>query len=427
MKNKTKIFVILGVAVFLIAAGVLTFVFWPKDNIKEVYTKAIKDSLGLKKSDSKDDNRYDDKILKMAFEYNDLLEETPKNNKFEFVVDNTKKDATGYILFDMFVEELGKNEQYEMIVEENKVFFTVKDVFEKYYYAEASNEESSNDSTTEVNDDVITNAFEEAFFDVIESGNINKDSKEITINGKKYESTKYSYTFTGNDTYAVIDNAIKKIKEKDKKQYETIVQSIQLDELESLKDLGNLFTYTVYLDDDDNVISANISVNFDFQDQKLNVVFSENQVEGYSRYYISVAGQKLFDLELEKENDKKVELSLSMMGMKMITGELVLESENKMSFSLENTKDLEIDIDIQGTIEVRNDEEVNISVTSIIGEDVKNEMKLIIDVLDEMPKYDVSNSAPMDEMTDEEKELLEKRFGFITQYLQGNSMTPNFD
>lgn len=427
MKNKTKIFIMLGIAVVLIAAGVLTFVFWPKDNIKEVYTKAIKDSLGLKKTDSKDDNRYDDKILKMAFEYNDLLEETPKNNKFEFVVDNTKKDATGYILFDMFVEEIGKNEQYEMIVEENKVFFTVKDVFEKYYYAEASNEESSNDSTSEVNDDVITNAFEEAFFDVIESGNINKDSKEITINGKKYESTKYSYTFTGNDTYAVIDNAIKKIKEKDKKQYETIVQSIQLDELESLKDLGNLFTYTVYLDDDDNVISANISVNFDFQDQKLNVVIAQQSVEEYSRYYISIAGQKLFDLELEKENDKKVELSLSMMGKKMITGEFVLESENKMSFNLENTKDLEVDVDIQGTIEVRNDEEVNISVTSIIGENVNNEIKLIIDVLDEMPKYDVSNNAPMDEMTDEEKELLEKRFGFITQYLQDNSMTPNFD
>lgn len=418
MKNKSKIFIILGIAVILITAGVLTFVFWPEENVKEIYTNAIKESLGLEKDKTSDFNPYDGKILDLTFEYNDISGEIAKNNKGEIIVDDRNEKPIGYILFDFFVEELEKNEQYEMFLENNRVYFKIKDVFDKYYYFDGDVEETNNESSSNFDSKVVLNAFEESFFDVIDGDNIIKDDREITINGKTYNSTKYSYTFTGTDLYTVLDNTFKKIKEKDVDLYENIDKNISLDSLEELKEVGNLFTYT-FLIDNDEVISSSITINLE---QK--ITLTQNKVDGYYRLYLSVDGLTYIDLAVKEENNKEASLVLSMLGQEMITGEFILEADNSISFTLKNTESFGTNVDIQGSVSAdKNNGSFDISVKCEIGENVKNEIKINAKILDEMPKYDLSNSAPFVEITEEELEYINNRFGFITDLF--NKDLPN--
>lgn len=413
MKNKSKIFIILGIAVVLITAGILTFVLWPKENVKEIYTNAIKESLGLEKRETNKTNPYDNKILNMTFEYNDLSGETVKNNKGQLVYDYRSENILAYVLFDFFVDELEKNEQYEMILENNKVYFKIKDVFDKYYYSESDS--NSDDSLSKFDTNAALNAFGESFFDVIDGDNIIKDDREITINGKKYNSTKYSYTFTGSDLYTILNNTFKKIKEKDVDLCEYINKNISMDSLEGLKEIGNLFTYT-FLIDNDEIISSSITINLE---QKISL--TQNKVDGYYRMYVSLEGMTFVDLEGKKVSDKKATLDLSMMGQKMITGEISADSKNSMTFSFKNTETIDVNIDIQGNITFdESNSTFDMLFKFLVGEDVKNEFKFSVNILDEMPSYDISNSEPFEEITEEELEYIENRFSFIWD-LFGNS------
>lgn len=459
MKNKTKIFVMLGIAVVLIAAGVLTLVFWPKEDIKELYTEAVKESLGIGNSESKEEekNIYDGKIVKADFEYNDLSGETPKNNKIELIGDDTKENSVTYLLASIFLEDIGKNEQYEIFIDESdKSYLYIKDVFSKYYYLENSEVDEENEDIPKLDFEMILKALGESFFDVVDGDNIKKADKELTIDGKKYESTKYSYTFTGSDLYSVFDNTFKKIKKEDIKQYDFLVQYFNLKDFESLKDAGNLFTYTVYLDGD-KVISSSLTSHAD-EDLEQNITITKDSLDGYFRFYISSGDSTddstVFDFVVKTESDKKATLSLSVMGMKMITGEFTKESENSISFNIKNTKQCPYNIDIQGDVTLENNkEDGTISITAIIGEDFKyeinysskndglegecsfiysvedkvvNEIKFAVEVLDKMPEFDFSNSAPLQEMTQEEAEYFMNRFSFMFSLIQ-NISSPNYD
>ena len=428
MKKNTKIVVTcIIVAVVLIVAGILTWILWPKKTNKEVYTDAIKESFNIsslvKTSEGKDvKDVLADHIVKLTLEGN-LADEG--NGKVEVYAGKNQ-------LYALLTGGAGSEKvNIEGLLKDEKLYFTIKDVLSKYYYVD-QNDANFNISALDVDSDKITNYLVDSFFEVIDNDNVTKDSEELTINGKTYKTDKYSHPFTGADVQKVVESFVKKLKgdKEFRKQIEELIESlgtnekIDLDEVfdtvikesAALKDLGQLFTYTVYLYKGD-VISTSISISIPSGDQKVPLSLVVNNVEdGGKRFvqaYLSTMGQRMFEATLDQTSETNTDLSVKVMGEKYIEGKITNDKDS-VKVKITGTDKLPVDFDLEMNFKVVDDLNMtgNIKI-SIEGEEIAFDVKT--EEVKALPEIDLSNSAPISEMTDEEKAALESIFGSVSK------------
>ena len=423
MNNKKGVIITIIAAVAVVVVAVaLVLVFWPKKSNKEVFTDAIKESFNFTKALKTEDGEnikdvFADHLIKLTLEANDGKAELYAGNDQFYGLLSGVKD--------------GKNINAEALLKGSKVYFTVKDVLSKYYYAdiEEGSKEMSGAAAINLNSDKLAEYFSDAFFDVIENDNITKDSDEITINGKSYKADKYSHPFTGKDMYKVIESFVSKLKN-DKElrgQLEAILTSagseekINLDEamsmlLESaasIKEMGNLFTYTIYVYDGE-AISQNITLSLDMNGMQIPMSIVIENVEENDRVfyqmYLSAMGQKVYCLVVNQTSDSNIDLSISAMNQNLIEGKIT-KTDKKFTFKINNTENLPMEFNI----------EMNFNIIDNLGLDgtieyefdgEKGSIKIKSEEVKSIPEVDVSNSAPYEEMTDAEKQALEELFDF---------------
>ncbi len=430
MKNK-KTLIISIVAVLVVAVAVLlTVLLWPKKTNKQVYADAVKDSFSFvtekdgfaaaKIAEVQD--ILENKIIKV------VLEDKANNlGKFEIYAG----DETFYGIINAVVE--GKKVLADGLFKDNKLYFKVDNALEDYYYIEADELTSGPVNGYDVNieqfnlDLNVQKLMEygiDSLLSSIKSKNVEKDSSSVTVNNKKYDADKYTYTYTGEDLYDAVKEFVSKVKNDDElysqiaKLYEQAGESeYSLDqvfdefvkEAEELKQGGDLLTYTIYVKGG-NVISTQIT------SPQLPVVLVIDTLEDeFFELYVSAMGRKYVDLTAVIDGDT-TKFTVDVAEEEICNGEF---NKTKKGFdfviNITGSDQVPINGKIEGDFESKGDFDLDGTIKYNISQDrttgVNGEFHIKAEEVDSMPKIDVSNAKHYEEMSDTERKALEDTFG----------------
>ena len=419
MKNKKLLFAIIG-AVLVVAGVLCVFLLWPKKSKKEIYLEAMKKSLGFDLSQVEEKVDYE--------KLKDMIQHTTAEGTItaEGQAINVKADlytTLEKIYLNLVLSDNEKNADIDMLFKDNKMYFTVKDMLEKYYIYEDYGSALPSESIPSLNYEKLGKIFKDNFTEAIESKRIEVSDSDKIIKDVEYSTKKYLYTFTGTDAYNMLVNVIKDIKD-DKELYDQLKSMIPTNgamdfdalleqgekELEVLKDINDLLSYTVYLKGDEVIsteIVAYIPTSMAGKKASVPVTIVINNIDKYYQAYLSAVGFRMFEFVADGVAGK---LSLQYMGEEVINGTI---SDNKVT--IKNASQLIPDFEMSMDIDKTN-----------------NVVKLVLDALGikgeftikgyentkEFPNIDVSGAVPYTEATGKDKEILDQMFAQKDQFVE---------
>ena len=419
MKNKKLLFAIIG-AVLVVAGVLCVFLLWPKKSKKEIYLEAMKKSLGFDLSQVEEKVDYE--------KLKDMIQHTTAEGTItaEGKAINVKADlytTLEKIYLNLVLSDNEKNADIDMLFKDNKMYFTVKDMLEKYYIYEDYGSALPSESIPSLNYEKLGKIFKDNFTEAIESKRIEVSDSDKIIKDVEYSTKKYLYTFTGTDAYNMLVNVIKDIKD-DKELYDQLKSMIPTNgamdfdalleqgekELEVLKDINDLLSYTVYLKGDEVIsteIVAYIPTSMAGKKASVPVTIVINSIDKYYQAYLSAVGFRMFEFVADGVAGK---LSLQYMGEEVINGTI---SDNKVT--IKNASQLIPDFEMSMDIDKTN-----------------NVVKLVLDALGikgeftikgyentkEFPNIDVSGAVPYTEATGKDKEILDQMFAQKDQFVE---------
>ena len=419
MKNKKLLFAIIG-AVLVVAGVLCVFLLWPKKSKKEIYLEAMKKSLGFDLSQVEEKVDYE--------KLKDMIQHTTAEGSItaEGQAINVKADlytTLEKIYLNLVLSDNEKNADIDMLFKDNKMYFTVKDMLEKYYIYEDYGSALPSESIPSLNYEKLGKIFKDNFTEAIESKRIEVSNSDKIIKDVEYSTKKYLYTFTGTDAYNMLVNVVKDIKD-DKELYDQLKSMIKVNgamdfdalleqgikELEELKDINELLSYTVYLKGDEVIsteIVAYIPTSMAGKKASVPVTIVINNIDKYYQAYLSAVGFRMFEFVADGVAGK---LSLQYMGEEVINGTI---SDNKVT--IKNASQLIPDFEMSMDIDKTN-----------------NVVKLVLDALGikgeftikgyentkEFPNIDVSGAVPYTEATGKDKEILDQMFAQKDQFVE---------
>lgn len=451
MKSKKGLIIGLVSVVVIAIAVVLVIFLWPKGNDKkEVYTSAIRNSLSVRRvtkkfdvagSTEKIEKILENHIVKIVFEGSTTGKESETGNMELYA----EKDHY-YFLIDAIVN--GESRYLSGVVQDNKVYMYIKDIFTKWYYYdldEIMDESNGFDMEAYAEYSKYVEKMEDylfdSFADVISSKKLEDEKADVTINGKKYSATKYAYTFTGTDVYELIKTFVGKVRN-DKEitsQLSELLQSVDLkqnitlnemfdvivNQSESFKQLEKVFTYTIYLNGDDEVISTAVSIDIPIGSGSISAALVINSLEEngkhYAQIYATAMGQRILEIVLNQVDDKNIEIIVGSRGQDMLTGKITTTDKN-VKFKMTATKNYPGEFDFEINLNFVSELEMNGTYTFNIGGN-KGNYNIKMEEIDEFPQVDLSNSAPHSEMTEEELQALEDFAKGESNFFASDSLT----
>ncbi len=419
MKKNKMLFIIPAVVCAIIVVAVLVILLLPKKSEKEILTDSIKQSLGVTKiQELIDDSDYKDF-------FNDGVFHVNIDGKVKADGEEGKISLDGYVGKEQLyflLDAAAKNKlNLEALMKDNKLYFNAKDITDKFYYEDLEKEvdlEQFNELaklTEDVNLDTekLFELLSDSLENVINSEKIETESETKTINGKDYSTKSYSYDFTGEDLYNGLTSFVKKVKEdKDlNKQLGELLEKFELpyeindlldqltEELKQLTEIKKLFTYKAYVKGNDT-ISSEFSIVIPEQNIPLKLVV--NNVDDYFQVYASVLGQKLLDLVMDKGNEK---FSLSVQGTEILTGKI---SDDYIE--IHNSDVIPTDFTIKLTIKEKDKDTFKGNLKLVI-DDVDVDFDIVSEKAKDLPKVDVSDAEPYENMPESVKEKFQEIFG----------------
>ena len=437
---KKKGFIITAIiGIVLLIVGITLLLLLPKKSNKELYADAIQRSLGLKTNKAVEEN-VEDSVGDAIEEIKDLIGD--KYYKVSITGTSTQDEASFTKTDEVFY--FGKDQIYinakdnvndvinklEILLKDNRLYFNYENLLDHIYYIDKIDEFFKGAAT---GDETITKVAQyliDAFDEAIKNDEVKVDSSELTINGNKYNTKSYGYTFTGNDLYDVITKFVDKVKKDDtvyKKVNELIKESGGAQEItqaefnqmldqvveyaKEVKSLGNLLNYTVYLYKDE-VISRQISINISTGQGLIPVSLVDYTVEGYYKAAVATMGYEMFALELKKQDETRTNISFTSMAQELLKGYFKNDS-NSIELKLEGVEETMNNTFFYFTFD-KKDATGSIKMES---DSSKAEYEYSIEEVDEIPEMDVTGSLPFEEMTESDKEKIQK---FASMFMPSN-------
>ena len=436
MKNKKGLIAVLIIGLVLIIAGILVFFLIPKKSNSELYTDALKKSLGLVSNES----GIEEKIK-------EIQTKLEKNNYKLTLNSEQTQDEAGYkrsediIYFGdkklYFVETVSQNDVtsvFEGMIKDNRFYIKIKDYLKNVYYTDKLNDfikEIKGNSDNYEALDKIEDYLVDAFLESIKNKEVTIGSSDLKINGSTYKTKLYSYTFTGETLRDIIVNFCEKLKD-DKDFYKTLNTLLKssgaiqekmnlnkeavdaiLDQLifsaDELKSMGKILTYSIYMYKDEPIGVIVSSNNKDdlATIEYYNVVNDDKQYIKFSSYSNSDEEVTVVFDEKTKDNG---EISITMNKKEVIKGYLKNNDEN-YELKLYGVEDedsyllININKDRSGSIRIVSDK-ANIS------------YNYKLEQVDEIPEMDVTNSVPFDEMPEDDYNRFQALVGSVLQMFQ---------
>ncbi len=434
MKNKKVVIISCIVGAIAIVAGILLIVLTSsKKSNKELFTEAVGKSLGFVTNTEDVANAAESTIKEVHDKIsNQIYKLTLTGNVTNGEACFSKLDGTMYVGQDQFYVTTSINQNdtlynLEGVLKDEKFYFYVKDVLSKFYYIEnLADVVGSTDDSKIINK--IFDYLVESFDETIVEENVKTDTVELTINGKTYKTDQYGYTFSRNSLYPMITKFANKVKNDsdilaylNKSLKDNDVSGLEvnseiskeefgqmIDELlkyaEEVKTLGNIFSYNVYMYDDE-VVSRQITVNIPSEQGNVPIKIADFKVtengKGYYKLSVSAMGMEVGCLEVKQLNDNEANISVTSMGQELMKGSVVNNS-NGIKVTLTSTDEYS---NFSFELLINNDGTGSLVMNS---EEQKMTMNYKVEAVDKIPEVDLANSEPYSEMPEEEKAALQE-------------------
>ena len=439
MKNKKGLIIAIVIGLILIIAGVLLLFLLPKKSKSQMYVDAITKSLGL---ESSHDNKIEEELKE--------IEKKLEKNNYKLTI-NTKEtqDEAGYKYVEdiiyvgnkkMYLKETATANAltyvYEAMLKDNKFYLGAKDLLDNVYYLDKIDEMLGSTNKDDDSFDKMAGYIEDALVDSIKNKDVTVGSSELKVNGSTYNTTLYSYTFTGETLYDIVVNLAESLK-KDKDFYKilntivkesgtaggsfTITKEVAdalLDQIiasaGSLKKMGKVLSYSVYMYDDEP-IGIMASVYSDEQPLTIEYYEVEKNDKGYIKLTASTAGNEIFSFEYNEKTKGNSDITVSTNKKEIVKGYLK-ENNGNYEFKLYGTEDdskyilITVNSDRTGTIQIVSDLANRVS-------DFK------LEKVDEIPEMDVTNSVSLDDITESDYEKLLTLAGLSLQMFRNEGDT----
>lgn len=462
MKKKVKNILVIGlliIGVIAICVGVF-FLIMPSD--KDVFTDALKQNVNNIKD------------MSMVGSDSEGIFTLKKDLKVKLSTD-TKLTAgdnfgslDGELYVDSYLKEIygnltttgsgDKNFSIEAVLKDSKLYHKIKDVYSKFYYTDIDLSSLTGGTTVNTNVDtmVVFDYLQEAISKQLDKVEITKEDKTLTLDGDSINTKKYSAAFTEKDLYEILKNTLDKVND-NKDLREALASTFaeldtefnfgevinQLDELIKNADTEKtLLTYSICLDGK-KVISNDFAISMEVEGTKATIRLVINSYENKNGFdnldlYVSAMGIKIVNLEVRGKSEIKSEFSLNIANTFDISG-TVESTDTKFDLSIkaymteggalfgsdESGEKQEVFSMNLSSLEVAKDKEydVNLELNMNIDDEefnIKSTNKLV--VVDKIPEIDLSDSAEISEMTEEEKKVYDSLFGGLSNELP--SLTP---
>jgi hypothetical protein len=428
MKNKKTIIITVIAVLFVAVAVLLTVLLWPKKTNKQLYTDAVKESFGFV---TERDGYAAEKIATLQDVLtNKIIKVIIEDKAGDFgKIELYSSDGTFYGILKNVVN--GKNVVADAFFSDNKLYFKIDDVLNDYYYITADDLEYNGnfnlpldsldglDLDFDLNVQKLVDYLIDSLLSSVNNKNVEKDSSSLTINNKKYDTERLSYTYTGEDLYNALKEFVEEIKDDDElysqlsKLYSSMgennysfdeVLNQLVKELEDLKQTGELFTYTVYTKGGD-VLSTQITTPM----LPVSLVYNSVEDEFYE-FYVDSMGKKYIDCTAVVDGDT-TKFNVLVQDEKIADGEL---KKVKDGFTLVLNIKGSSDVPVNGKLEAEFESTGDYSFEGTVkynfkseGETVSGEFDIEAEEVDSMPKVNISNAKPYEEMSNSEKQAME--------------------
>lgn len=429
MKNKKGLIAAIIIGVVLIITGILLIILLPKKSNKELYADALKKSLGLVSDENSIEGlveKFQEKIEKSNYKLTidvDVKQAEAGSSKIKEILYFGNKKA--YLTSSLSAYDQTMN--MEAMLKDDKLYFNLKDILSKKYYIDKIGEmidaSNANDPFMEKFSEYIV----DSFLDSINSKEVVTKEEKLTINGTAYNATVYGYTFTGetlsdfvvelankikkdNDFYKGLNSFLEKnsgmIEGMDKMSFTKEMLDALMDQLiasaDQLKSIGNLASYTVYMNNDDVIgVKAELLVGEKPSTFECYEVIKDEK--SYGEIIVSEGNKESFKLVLDEKTKGNGDLLISVNGEEVVKG-YVKESNNNYEIKLYGAKNnpegyilMNINNDYSGTIKIVSD-------SSGVG-NLTLDYKL--EKVDTIPEMDITGSVSIEDMTESDKQILE--------------------
>ncbi len=183
---------------------------------------------------------------------------------------------------------------------------------------------------------------------------------------------------------------------------------IVLQQAEPLKQFGDLFTYTLYLDGDE-IISKVAAINIEFGEQSIPVSLTINSVKSFEEVYVSMMGQKMYEFTIKETSENNADISIKMLGQEIASGKIV-KTDNSLTVTINGNESVGVKFKFEAKINKVSEYQVE-GIITLESENSHASYRIKTEEVNEMPSFDISNSAPIEEITAEEKEALKAVLG----------------
>ena len=429
MKNKKGLIIFSIIGTVLVVAGILLFIFLPKKSNKELYISALKKSLGFVSGEE----------VSAESSFKAIQEKLEKSNYKLTINSESRQDEAGYSK-SQSVLYFGKDKAYfkgskeendltyviESMFKNDKLYFNIKDVLENIYYIDKISEymNSSDDSFS----NKIAEYMCDAFVDALNSKDVTIGYSDKKINDVTYKTTLHSYSFTGETLYDFVVSFVKNLQD-DKEIYKEIGKYVaesgvlgdfkdmkltrdQVNEMlnevikgaESLKQLGSLALYNIYMYNDEPICTEIIITG---QDAPTITLYNINDNDKqYVQLLVSNSYSEMFNFVYNEKIKGTGEISVYQDGKQIIEG-YIKEDNGSYEIKLNGVGDtadnyilLTMKDDNSGTIKIVSDTN-NINVT------------YKVEKVDEIPEMDVKGSKPYEEITPSDESKIQEIFGMF--------------
>jgi hypothetical protein len=211
-----------------------------------------------------------------------------------------------------------------------------------------------------------------------------------------------------------------------------------MEEIKSVKNMGELLKHSVYTYKDESIKTeievimpqadysngeadsfkqSNENVQVEKQTMTLYIEDVEDNDLAYAKIALSSSGIDMFSFVINQSNKTSYDLKASMLSQEILTGKMTVDGDN-FTLDIKTTETSPVAVNMNLSISG------NTGTIVVDSDTAKLKADFTFEKVEEMPNVDVSNSAPYTEMTDEEKELLEKSFD-LSGIIPGNDDNNN--
>ncbi len=442
--------IIVGIAA--LAVGVY-FMILPTD--KEVFSNSLKESFNDVKSLTfkSNDNFFgffnSEEGESFRLTTNTIVNDGTEN--FTFSGDLYSKLNDAYAKLSLKEQNSDDDLEIEILKKADKIYHKLNNVYSRFYYTELENSININNYKM-VDMSVIFDYFTDAIIEHVDDDNLSKEDKDLTLSGESYNTKRYTATFTQKDFLEILKDTLNKCKD-NQELYESINEMLEMlkqsdnsisdssitsgldlsnfdDVINEADDKEKFFTYSVSVYNG-KTISNEIAFFIKSEESDVTIRVTLNSYEnknGYNNFemYVSMMGFKVIGFEMEGTSDTKSNISMYIMDGFNISGtcelsddlfglDLTIATEMEDEEGHTNRQEL-FKINIDGK-EVVKDKEYDINIKCDMPSEtgnielVNSTNKLILG--ENIPEIDISDSASIDEMSEEEKLALDSITGML--------------